>query len=294
MQRDISFKTRDRVELRGWLFTPDPSAPRLPTIVMTHGLTVQIEHGLSQFAEYLAERGFAVLVYDHRGWGRSDGEPRREADPFRQMHDTRDAITFATMLSEIDPERIGLWGTSYSGGTALMVAAVDRRVRCVVAVGPLISGSAMAKHHVASADWNRYRTEFEDARRRELSGGDIQYRVHTTVQETIDWYKDVDLDGTWKNEISVISHDMMMEFEPGDYVSRISPTPLLMIVADEDTRCLTDLQLDAYNRAREPKHLVLIHGGHYEAYVRQLPTVSKATYDWFSKHLTKQPDPAVL
>lgn len=286
MQRDITFKTRDRVELRGWFFTPDAASTRLPCIVMTHGLTVQIEHGLAKFAESLTERGFAVLAYDHRGWGRSDGEPRHESDPFRQMHDTRDAITFATMLPEIDPERIGLWGTSYSGGTALMVTAVDRRIRCVVAVAPLISGSAMVNCHLASTDWTLYRTQFEDARRRELEEGTIQYRVHTTVQETINWYKDVDLEGTWKNEISVISHDMMMEFEPGDYVSRISPTPLLMVLADKDTRCLTDLQLDAYNRAREPKQLVLIHGGHYDAYVRQFATASTATCDWFTRHLT--------
>ncbi|MDA9503851.1 hypothetical protein XI09_03325 [Bradyrhizobium sp. CCBAU 11386] len=294
MQRDVSFRTRDRVELRGWLFTPAVSKSRLPCVVMTHGLTVQIEHGLAKFAECLAERGFAVLTYDHRGWGRSDGEPRHESDPFRQMHDTRDAITYATMLPEIDSERVGLWGTSYSGGTALIAAAVDRRVRCVVAVGPLISGSVMARRHIASADWDSYRMQFEDARRQELAEGMIQYRVHTAVQETIDWYKKVDLEGTWKNEISIISHDMMMEFEPGDYVSRISPTPLLMIVADDDTRCLTDLQLDAYNRAREPKHLVLIKGGHYDPYVRHLATVNRVTCDWFTKHLAKQMDPVVL
>ncbi|MCC8944210.1 alpha/beta hydrolase [Bradyrhizobium sp. Arg62] len=294
MQRDVSFKTRDRVELRGWFFTPDSNKSRHPCVVMTHGLTVQIEHGLAKFAEHLAESGFAVLTYDHRGWGRSDGEPRHESDPFRQMHDTRDAITYVTTLPEVDPERIGLWGTSYSGGTALMVAAVDRRVGCVVAVGPLISGSAMATRHIASADWHLYRAQFEDARRRELAEEKIQYRVHTAVQETINWYKDVDLEGTWKNEISVISHDMMMEFEPGDYVSRISPTPLLMVVADQDTRCLTDLQLGAYNRAREPKHIVLIQGGHYDAYVRHLATVNKATCDWFTEHLAKQLDPVVI
>lgn len=286
---DIRFQARDGTELGGWLFHPDRPAKRNPCVVMTHGLTVQIEHGLAWFAEDLAERGFVVLAYDHRCWGRSGGEPRCETDPFQQMHDTRDAITFASTLPEVDPGRIGLWGTSYSGGTALMVAAVDRRVACVVAVGPLISGSAMARRHVGEENLESHLATFHEARQAEMRGDGTQYRQHTTVQETVDWYKDVDPEGTWTNRISVLSHDMMMEFEPGDYVPRVAPTPLLMVVADRDTRCLTDLQLEAYERAHQPKHLVMIRGGHYAAYVREFKAASAATQDWFARHLAPSP-----
>ena len=107
---------------------------------MSPGLTQVIDMNLDAFAERFAEAGLAALLYDQRNFGRSQGEPRQEADPWQQVHDMRDAITFARTVPGTDPERIGLWGTSYSGGHAIVVGAIDRRVKCVVAQAPLISG----------------------------------------------------------------------------------------------------------------------------------------------------------
>ena len=92
------------------------------------------------YAAALANAGHVVLAYDHRNFGDSDGEPRQELDPWMQVRDYRNAITFVQTLDGVDPERIGIWGTSYAGGHVLVVAAIDRRVRCVVAQVPTISG----------------------------------------------------------------------------------------------------------------------------------------------------------
>src|SRR5208283_4782678 len=70
----------------------------------------------------------------------SGGEPRQHIDPWRQVSDCRDAITFVGSLPGVDKSRIGIWGSSYSGGHVLVVAAIDRRVKCVVSQVPLISG----------------------------------------------------------------------------------------------------------------------------------------------------------
>jgi uncharacterized protein len=149
MHQDIEFRTRDNTRLKGWFYTPDEGADPFPCIVMTHGFTAQIAHGLAAFAEYFARAGFAVLAYDHRGWGRSDGNPRQETNPFLQMQDGRDAITYLRLRPDVDRRRIGVWGTSYSGGVALMLAAADRRVKCVVSLVPVVSGL----RHVEAADW---------------------------------------------------------------------------------------------------------------------------------------------
>ena len=150
MRNDIEFKTDDRVTLRGWLYTPDGAQSSSPTIVMAHGYSAVKEMYLDSFAEVFCAAGFAVLVYDNRNFGASDGEPRGEIDPWRQINDYRDAITFAGTLSEVDKDRIGVWGSSYSGGHVIVVGALDRRVKCVVCQVPLISGLRNAKRLVRS------------------------------------------------------------------------------------------------------------------------------------------------
>ena len=72
-----------------------------------------------------------MLAYDHRNFGDSDGEPRQELDPWVQVRDYRHAITFAQTLDGVDPDRVGVWGSSYAGGHVLVVGAIDRRVGCV-------------------------------------------------------------------------------------------------------------------------------------------------------------------
>lgn len=74
-------------------------------------------------------------------------------------------------------------------------------------------------------------------------------------------------------------------YEPGIWVSRVSPTPLLMVVALSDTMTVTDLALAAYQRALEPKRLQLISGGHFAPYLDQFPLAVAAATEWFSEHL---------
>ena len=95
---------------------------------------------LDDYAEVFAAAGLNALVFDNRNFGASDGEPRQEIDPWAQVRDYRHAITYASTLPEVDAQRIGIWGSSYSGGHVLVVAAIDRRVKAVVSQVPLVSG----------------------------------------------------------------------------------------------------------------------------------------------------------
>jgi dienelactone hydrolase len=87
---------------------------------MAHGYAGVKEHGLERFAKAFAEAGFVVLVHDHRNFGSSDGENRGDVDPWQQIGDWRRAISFLESLPEVDPKRIGLWGTTYAGGHAIV------------------------------------------------------------------------------------------------------------------------------------------------------------------------------
>src|SRR5712691_8676937 len=149
MRRDIAFKTEDGVTLRGWLYLPDRTAGQVATVVMAHGFSAVKEMYLDRFAEVFAASGLGALVFDNRNFGASDGEPRQELDPWQQVRDYRDAITFAQTLDGVDRDRVGIWGSSYAGGHVLVVAAIDRRVGCVVAQVPTISGWESTLRRVA-------------------------------------------------------------------------------------------------------------------------------------------------
>src|ERR1043165_5551794 len=143
-RRDIEFDA-EGVTLRGWFYDADGRSGPAPAVVMAHGFSAVKEMYLDSFAEVFAAAGLNVLVFDNRNFGASDGEPRQEIDPWAQVRDYRHAITFARTLDEVDNERIGIWGSSYSGAHVLVVGAIDRRVKCVVAQVPLISGHANSR-----------------------------------------------------------------------------------------------------------------------------------------------------
>jgi fermentation-respiration switch protein FrsA (DUF1100 family)/ketosteroid isomerase-like protein len=211
---DIAFTAEGGVTLRGWLYLPEGPGPH-PAITMGHGYACMKEHGLERFAEAFAADGFVVLLHDYRTFGASDGAPRQDVDPWQQIADWRRAVSFLESRPQVDAGRIGLWGTSYAGGHAIVLGATDRRLRCVVAQVPTISG-----------------------------------------------------------------------YEPGAWISKVSPTPLLLVVADHDTITVTDLALAAYQRALEPKKLVLLPGGHFDPYLSRFGESSAAARDWFRRHLS--------
>src|ERR1700730_18666615 len=125
MRRDIEFNA-EGLTLRGWFYVPDGAKKPVPTIVMAHGFSCTKEMFLDKYAEVFVKDGLAVLIYDNRNFGDSDGQPRLEVDPYNQIRDYRHAITYASSLPEVDSSRIGIWGTSYTGGHVLQVQVTLR------------------------------------------------------------------------------------------------------------------------------------------------------------------------
>src|SRR3990172_51424 len=109
-------------------------------MVMAGGWCYVKEIVIPTYAAALAEIGCASLRFDYRGLGESEGEARQHPDPWAQMEDYRNAISYVASEPAVDRERIGVWGISYSGGHALILAAIDPRVKCAVSNIPVIDG----------------------------------------------------------------------------------------------------------------------------------------------------------
>ncbi len=121
-----------------WLYRPaDATGRASPIVVMAHGLSGTRRDRLGPFAERFAGAGLAALLFDHRGFGDSEGEPDL-FHPARQLDDWRAAIRFARSLPGIDPSRIATFGSSMGGGNALAAAADDPGVAAAISQVPFL------------------------------------------------------------------------------------------------------------------------------------------------------------
>ena len=138
MRTDIAFEGHGGIVLRGWLYLPEgaSAAQPVPGVVMAHGFSATKEMALDAYAERFCAGGLAVLVYDHRHLGASEGEPRQVINPWAQARDYRYALGRLAAFDEVDRDRLGIWGSSFSGGQVLVLGAIDERVRAVVASVP--------------------------------------------------------------------------------------------------------------------------------------------------------------
>jgi len=296
MRRDIEFNA-EGVILRGWLYIPENAPREMPGVVMAHGFSAVKEMYLDRYAEVFSAAGIASLVFDNRNFGASDGEPRYEIDPWQQVRDYRHAITWLCRQPRINRERIGVWGSSYSGGHVLVVGAIDRRVKCVVSQVPLVSGSRNLARLVRADLAAPMRAQLDADREARFVGeapsmlpvvtSDVSGAAALPTADSWEWFTQTAQTRApaWHNQVTLRTVEMLGEYEPGSYIERISPTPLMMVIATGDHLAVADEAFAAYNRALEPKRLVILKGGHFDAYVTGFEESSGAARDWFFEHL---------
>jgi fermentation-respiration switch protein FrsA (DUF1100 family) len=295
-RRDIAFDA-DGTTLRGWFYEAEGASGQAPAVVMAHGFSAVKEMYLDRFAEVFAAGGLNALVFDNRNFGASDGEPRQEIDPWAQVRDYRHAITFAGTLPEVNPHRIGIWGSSYSGGHVLVVGAIDRRVKAVVSQVPLISGRANIRALVR-ADFLAGFRELFDADRLARFQGQPPAMVPVVDKDPLapsalptpdswEWFSETGNTRApaWRNEVTLRTVEMLGEYEPGTYLPHISPTPLLLLVAEGDHLTPSEFAIAAFDAAHQPKELVIMPGGHFDAYTKGFEASSGPARDWFRRHL---------
>lgn len=300
VREDIAFCADNGVLLRGWVMRPDSGGPH-PTIVMTPGFSSSITR-LTPIADAFVARGFGVLLYDQRTCGSSDGEPRQDVDPVAQDRDMQMALSFVEQHPALDSGRIGLWGSSFSGANVLVVAALDRRVKAVVSQVPFISGYEQFVLGNGQGALDAINHNMNEDRRRRLTGEEpgrvALVRMPTDPADQAVLFEDqADYDylvggpdgpaDGWINSVTIRTTGRAIAYDVRPFMRRISPTPLLMVVAGDDKTTPPSLALEAYDAALEPKALMMISGGHYGVYWPHLSRdlVTAAAADWFETHL---------
>lgn len=257
------------VRCAGDLYLPEGRS-NLPALVLATGFA-----GVKQSSEaagrFFAEAGYAALAIDYRTFGASEGEPRGQSFPLRQVEDVRNAISYLETCAEVDGDRIGIWGTSFGGGIALYAGAVDRRAKVVLSQIPVVDGRGWHTNLRTSEQYDALLDALDEDRRRRFAG-EPSRRIPVTALGTSGVLAAMPADEQivalldpslafpgWSPEMTLESVERALEYSPEALIDRIGPRPLLIVhVSGRDViHPATDV-LRAYDKAREPKQIVLL------------------------------------
>jgi len=262
---------------------------------MAHGLSGVKEQALPDVAELFVAAGFITLVFDYRFFGDSEGEPRNQLFPLEMVEDYRNAITWISEQKEVDHQRIGIWGTSYSGGLVLYVGTFDKRVKAVVAQVPY-TFSPESQRAMDPGKWDSDGEFLLRDRIERYRNGVINYvkvvapegqPCMLTGKEVYDFFMSTqETAPNWRNQLTVESLEKMREFDPVSSIRLLSPTPLLLIPAGNDGLIPLDGVKATYEKALEPKAISILPISHFEIY--REPWLSKAAdaaINWYRQYL---------
>ncbi len=271
------------------------SGEKRPCIVLAHGFSAVKEMYFTDYAQAFANAGFVAIVFDYRFQGESEGEPRGQIFPWEQIEDFRNAITFAQLQPDVNAEKIGVFGSSYSGGHVICLGALDRRIKAVASQVPLVDGWTNFQAIVPRAAGAGMLKYLEGDRVERYKSGKVNYlavvaednNAVLNTSESFKWFTETGKKKAprWENRVTVESVEKFIEYSPATYIARIAPTPFLMMVADSDTLTPTDVAINAFESAREPKKLVILPGGHFDAYVKGFALSSSNAISWYKQWL---------
>lgn len=275
MIKEIEFPS-EGATIRGLLFLPDNQPSRPPLVIMAHGTSATVYMVADKYADAFRRSGFAVLLYDHRNFGRSGGEPRQEINPWIQCRGYRDAINYAVTIEEVDKKSIALWGDSYTGGQVIVVGALDQRVKAIVAQCPVF-GEKLPPVEPTRANFEIFSDLF--------SQGDIQGSPETTIGpipvvsfdqvgtpsllkpiQAFRWF--IDYGGrhgtNWINNVTRVIPSTSVPYHPL-LCAPFVKVPTLLMVAPEDEMVHANYSVakQAYELFSGPKQWYDIAGGHF-------------------------------
>ena len=301
MEQTVEFLSKGDT-VHGTLFRPDdaPDGP-LPTVVMAGGWCYVKEIVLPHVARIVNLAGVQCLGFDYRGFGESEGQRRNHLDPWWQIEDYKNAITYLESRDDVDADAIGAFGISYSGGHVLILAATDPRVKAVVSTVPVVDGHANMRRAHGELRYRELEARILEDRRARYNGegGYLPMTSRTPHEELSTWpfphtnkvFMQIKETEAPRHEhfSTVESTENLINYTVFPYLGRILNTPVMMLVAEGDNLTLWDLEIDAFNQIPSPsKELVVMSGiSHMSIYSDRPDTNVAATHAsrWFGKHL---------
>jgi pimeloyl-ACP methyl ester carboxylesterase len=230
-------------QLAAYLYRPDATQGDAPCVVMAHGFTGTRDDGLPGYAEAFRDAGFVVVLFDYRHFGASTGEPRQLLNIARQLDDYRAVVSWARGLDGVDPDGIVLWGTSYSGGHVLTLAAADAHIAAVIAQGPYTDSIAtmmcVEPRNIARFVVEGLRDQLgawlgRPPRLVRPVGAPGEFAVITAPGYESDFAACRGPNSKWRNEFAARLMLTFGFYRPGLKAKRLK-MPLLITVCDQDT-----------------------------------------------------------
>lgn len=292
MKRPVTFYS-EGCRLSGDLYLPDPlpAGEQRAGIVLCHGYTGVKDLYLPDNARILNEAGYVVLTFDYKGWGASEGARSRLA-PYSRVADVQAAMTFLGLQPEVDPQRLGLYGTSYGGATVTWVGAVDQRAKCVVSVVGVGHGQRWMRSVRRPDEWHDLLERSRSDREKRVLDGHSELADRGNILLADRQSAELAAAARRANPAAIDKLpleyiDETLSFHAEWVVDKISPRPILFITTDDDRLVPPEESEALYARAGEPKRLVVLKGcGHYEVYAEPaFSQVMAETTAWFKQHL---------
>jgi uncharacterized protein len=293
-EQRVSFYS-EREQVAAILRLPDDeSAAPYPAIVQGPGwLQLKEAKRNDPYHKAFTEAGFAVLVIDFRGFGESEGDGS-DLLPQRWIDDLVNAVTYLTTRSDIDPHAIGTFGSgSTGGGNAVVLPAVDRRVRASVSQMPIADGADWLRRMRREYEWFEFVARVdEDSRNRVLTGkGEMVHPrrdIMVTTPARAEREAREDVQAGHVVDVSLRSAAAIMAYRPIDIASTVGA--LLVIGVADDPVTPTDHAIRLYQAAKQPKKLIIQRQTtHYVAYEQYAGEVIPQMVDWFREHLSGGP-----
>ena len=261
--------------LRGRLYLPVDIAGDVPVVVMAHGFSA-LAAWLDDYATNFVQAGFAVLLFDHRNFGESDGTPRYGFDNLLQIRGYRDAISFVATQSGIDKQKIAVFGESASSLGAQFIGVFDDRVRAVVAYTP-VCGNSATKFDTSNEKFDWLRENWSDldlstVPARELAvrmcrlhegEGPVIVEGDAAVSYTTRMRKKYP--GEWSNQVFILQRKLEAQFNEPRLPAKYLKVPALFVIATDDQQPVCELLTNrrCFDLINAPKQLIEITGGHF-------------------------------
>jgi pimeloyl-ACP methyl ester carboxylesterase len=277
----------------GWLYLPE-TTQKPPVVVMAHGFAAERSFRLPAYAEKFTDKGLAVFVFDYRDFGDSQGSPRNLVNPFRHIQDWRAAIAHVRTLKGINTEKIGLWGTSFSGGHVIVAASKDPKISAIVSQVPWMDGISSARMMSFQYTIKSILFAFRDILRIitlrkpyyvPVVGDPDTFAVMNSPDSKPGYMALVPENSQWKNQCPARALLYLTIYRPLSFARKVK-CPALLIMAEKDFG-ISPKAVEKCAQRMKKATLLRLPVGHFEPYVGELfEQVSEKQADFLKEHLS--------